>query len=111
MNTTKTPSFKISSKHTIIKSIYCIVCIILLVILLLLFYIKYYKHEGIDIFTNPIPTVASSLTTSPNPIDRTKLYGSLFLDNLDKIVKNMSNPDIKYEDKRIELNNYSDILL
>ena len=49
---------------------------------------------------------------NPNkPIERTQLYVSLLLDNLDGVVKNLSDPDIKYESKRIELNKYSDILL
>ena len=111
MNTIKTPLFKISSKNTIINFIYFSVCILLLVILFLLLYSKIYKNETFSIYTNSIPTDATPTTTSIQPLDRTKLYGSLFLDNLDKIVKNMTNPDIKYEDKRIELNNYSDILL
>jgi len=61
-------------------------------------------------FLYTTPTSTNTFVTN-TPIDRTKLYGSLFLDNLDKVIKNMSNPDIKYETKRIELNNYSDILL
>ena len=49
-------------------------------------------------------------TTKPAPMDRTKLYGSLFLDNLDEIKKNMTNPDIKYDTKRLELFKYYDVL-
>jgi hypothetical protein len=84
--------------------------ILLILIISILFYTNIYKN---DYFSNN-PSTTNPLTTSPQlpqPIDRTKLYGSLFLDNLDKSIKNMSNPDIKYENKRIELNNYSDILL
>ena len=44
-------------------------------------------------------------------IDRTILYGNLFLDNLDKQIINMTNPPVKYNSKRIELNRYSDMLL
>jgi hypothetical protein len=32
------------------------------------------------------------------------------LNNFDDVIQNMSNPDINYEKKRIELNTYSDIL-
>ncbi len=46
-----------------------------------------------------------------NPMDRTQLYGSLFLDNLDKVIKNMTDPDIKYDNKRIQVIRYSDVLL
>ena len=42
--------------------------------------------------------------------NRTKLYGSLFLDNLDKVIQNMTDPEIKYNTKRIELLRYQDIL-
>jgi hypothetical protein len=52
-----------------------------------------------------------SFENEKKPIERTKLYVSLLLDNLDGVTKNLSDPDIKYESKRIELNQYSDILL
>ena len=68
---------------------------------------KLYKT---DTFAN-LETPTTPSTTKLQPIDRTKLYGSLFLENIEQSIKNLSNPDIKYEDKRIELNNYSDILL
>ena len=61
------------------------------------------------------------------PIDRTQIYGKISLEPIyfqssDDILKNMknpinnsiinmSNPSIQYEDKTIELNRYSDILL
>ena len=45
------------------------------------------------------------------PIDRTKLYGSLFLDNLNKQIKSLTNPSILYDTKRIELVRYNDVLL
>jgi hypothetical protein len=43
--------------------------------------------------------------------NRTKLYGSLFLDNLNKQIKNLTDPAIKYDNKRIEIIKYDDILL
>lgn len=43
--------------------------------------------------------------------DRTLLYGSLFLDNLDKQIKNMTDPKIQYDNKRIDIIKYSDVLL
>lgn len=46
-----------------------------------------------------------------SPMDRTQLYGSLFLDNLDKVILNMTDPDIKYDNKRIQVIRYNDILL
>jgi hypothetical protein len=42
--------------------------------------------------------------------DRTLLYGSLFLDNLDKQIKNMTDPRIEYDDKRIDIIKYNDVL-
>ena len=47
----------------------------------------------------------------PENFERTKLYGSLFLDELNKVIKNMTDPPITYDTKRIELIKYSDILL
>ncbi len=43
--------------------------------------------------------------------NRTKLYGSLFLDNLKTQIKNMTDPRIEYDDKQIILLRYSDVLL
>jgi hypothetical protein len=45
------------------------------------------------------------------PVDRTKLYGSLFLDKLPQVIKNMTDPSIKYDTKRIEIIRYNDVLL
>jgi len=46
-----------------------------------------------------------------NKSDRTLLYGSLFLDNLGGVIKNMTDPPINYDTKRIEIIRYSDVLL
>jgi hypothetical protein len=43
--------------------------------------------------------------------DRTLLYGSLFLDKLDEQIKNMTDPRITYDEKRIDIIKYSDILM
>jgi hypothetical protein len=64
----------------------------------------------ICIINNKLLTIDYFENTN-KPIERTKLYVSLLLDNLDSVVKNLSDPDIQYESKRIELNQYSDILL
>ena len=69
-------------------------------IVVLIIYIINNKIFTRDYFENP-----------KKPIERTKLYKSLFLDNLNGVIKNLSDPDIKYESQRIELNKYSDILL
>lgn len=47
----------------------------------------------------------------PEPLDRTILYGSIFLDNLDTQIQNLTNPPIMYDTKRIEIIRYSDLLL
>jgi hypothetical protein len=44
-------------------------------------------------------------------MDRTQLYGSLFLDGLDTVIKNMTDPRISYDTKSIEVVRYSDVLL
>ena len=52
-----------------------------------------------------------SFILKPEPIDRTILYGSVFLDNLDTQIQNLTNPPIMYDKKRIEIIRYSDLLL
>ena len=89
-----------------------LILIVFIIFIILSFIIKYNNHE---IFDNEPSTTQpddnDNNNTTTTPIDRTKLYGSLFLDKLDEVIKNMTDPDIKYESKRIELNKYSDILL
>ena len=91
-----------------------IISIMLFVFLIvIIIYNKVYKIDTFiikPVITNPTNPTNPSITKS-QPIDRTKLYGALFLENIDKTIKNLSNPDIQYEDSRIQLNNYSDILL
>ena len=99
---------KIKINNLIIISIVLIILLILIILILLILYNKIYKHVP---FANDAKYTIPSFSTKPQPLDRTMLYGSLFLENLNKSIKNMSNPDIKYEEKRSELNNYSDILL
>ncbi len=83
--------------------------IVFIIFIILTFIIKFNNHEQ---FYNETSTTNPELNNTTNkPIDRTKLYGTLFLDKLDEVIKNMTNPDIKYESSRIELNKYSDILL
>ena len=63
------------------------------------------KNNTRERFYNDYPQ-----TTAPN-MERTQLYGSLFLDNLDEVIINMTNPPVKYDTKRIDIIKYSDILL
>jgi hypothetical protein len=42
--------------------------------------------------------------------NRTKLYGSLFLDKLNEHVKNLTDPKIMYNSKQINIIKYSDVL-
>lgn len=58
-----------------------------------------------------IPTTTNSFTNSKYERNRTLLYGSLFLDNLDEQIQRLTNPPIQYDTKRIELVKYSDIVL
>ena len=89
------------------NNIFILNIILFILIILIILYIKLYKN---DTFNNLEKKKISKTTTQSYPIDKTKLYGSLFLENLDKNIKKLSNPDIKYEGTRSELNNYIDIL-
>lgn len=53
---------------------------------------------------------ANPETTKLEPIDRTRLYGSIFLDNLDTQITNLTDPPIKYDTKRMQLFRYDDVL-
>ena len=85
-----------------------IVLIVFVIFIILTFIIKYNTRE---LFDNQTTTTKFELNNNNKSIEKTKLYGSLFLDKLDEVINNMTNPDIKYETKRIELNKYIDILL
>jgi hypothetical protein len=86
--------------------------ILIIFVLATLFYYIYfnnykYKYYNYDSFEMPQTT----RELMPENFERTKLYGSLFLDGLNKVIKNMTDPPITYDTKRIELIKYSDILL
>jgi len=42
--------------------------------------------------------------------NRTLLYGSIFLDKLNDQIKNLTDPKIMYNSKRIDIIRYSDVL-
>lgn len=54
---------------------------------------------------------AIPMTTIVYEKDRTLLYGSLFLDKLNEQIKHMTDPRITYDDKRIDIVKYSDVLM
>ena len=85
--------------------------ILLIVFILILFMITFLKNNLFlnETFSNEPLTTQGFFTNKP--IDRTKLYGSIFLENLDQVITNMTDPDINYDTKRIDLNKYSDVLL
>jgi len=85
-------------------------CFILLAIL--------YYLNNCDNRNNCISSIELFKDTSANLFndpgyekDRTQLYGSLFLDNLETQIKNMTDPRIQYDNKRIDIIKYSDVLL
>jgi len=95
-----------------------ILLFILLIILLIVILIKTkhnHKHnhnhdsDNDTFFINPVTTKYT--LNNYNIDDKTRLYGSLFLDNQKQIIKNMTDSTTEYITKRIKLNNYSDILL
>ena len=44
------------------------------------------------------------------PLDRTKLYGSIFLNNISSTIKNMTEPQMKFYKTQMQLNDYQDII-
>ena len=82
---------------------YLVLVILFILIILYNFKFKLYNYDSFLI---------SNLLDKPNQsMERTKLYGSIFLDNLDSVITNMTNPPINYDTKRIEIIKYNDILL
>ena len=79
-----------------LTSILIIVFLIICIISLIILYNEKYNE---------------SFILKPEPIDRTILYGSVFLDNLGNQIQNLTNPPIIYDKKRIEIIRYSDLLL
>lgn len=91
------------------KIILAVVCILALITILYCLNINMSKraelfqdasYNNINLFNNP-----------RYEKDRTQLYGSLFLDNLNKQIKNLTDPQIQYDTKRIDIIKYSDVLL
>ena len=93
------------------------VCII--IILIIIYNVKYnsqlFNYDSFISMNNNLtntPTNTNTTTTTKYITnDGTKLYGSLFLDNLNEVIINMTDPPINYNSKRVELNKYSDVLL
>ena len=83
--------------------LFLIICIFIIIII---YNIKLINYDSFLIRNSNLPT-----TTQYIKNDGTKLYGSLFLDNLNDVIVNMTDPPINYDTKRIELNKYSDVLL
>ena len=81
-----------------------IICTIIIIIIIIIYNIKLFNYDSF--VSDDKPT-----TTMYVKNDGTKLYGSLFLDDLDEVIINMTNPPINYDSKRVELIKYSDILL
>lgn len=50
-------------------------------------------------------------TTEIYEKNRTLLYGSLFLDKLNEQIKELTDPKIQYDEKRIDIIKYSDVLM
>jgi hypothetical protein len=44
------------------------------------------------------------------PVDRTQLYGSIFLENINQSIKNMTDPKLKYEETTMKLTDYQDVI-
>jgi hypothetical protein len=97
------------SKIKSIKLIHILFYILVTVFLLMMIYNYNIKTMFKSIFNNYDSFVLPQTTKFNN--DGTQLYGSLFLDNLNEVIKNMTDPPIMYDNKSIVLNKYNDVLL
>jgi hypothetical protein len=85
---------------------------IIAIIIILLFVLILLNKPRLELFKNEdIISEINLFDNSNYEKNRTLLYGSLFLDNLNRQIKNMTDPNIKYDTKRIDIIKYADILL
>lgn len=105
-----------------------IIIIILLILLITIFILNKYTKTNANISNlkeNPlkesnlkerfkdvdISIDANAYNSNSYEKNKTLLYGALFLDNLDEQIKNLTDPRIQYDSKRIDIIKYSDVLL
>lgn len=86
----------------IFKKINLLIFIIIFIIIILAI-LNYRLLNKYDSFESP--------TITKKSFERTKLYGSIFLDNLNEVITNMTNPPIIYDNKNIQLIRYNDVIL
>lgn len=63
--------------------------------------------------TTTSTTTIATTTTDQQPtqqIDRTRLYGSLFMDKMNEVIQNMTSPRLKYTLTPLTLNDYADVI-
>lgn len=115
-----TPSIKKPYSCAILVIIAILIIILLVRVLVNKRHIELFANDNLITEVTPYITTSASSDVIPdvnlfnNPAyekNRTLLYGSLFLDNLNKQIKNMTDPSIKYDNKRIEIIKYADALL
>ena len=88
--------------------------IILAVFAMVMAAVILYMYFHIESFLDVSPSNTSPLNLFNESIyekNRTKLYGSLFLDKLNEQIKGMTDPPIQYDTKRIDIIKYADVLL
>jgi len=94
------------TNSNILYLLYISIIIILAILIYRILYKYNFTLNNYDSFESP----KSPKTTKPS-FERTQLYGSLFLDNLNQVITNMTDPPILYDTKQIELIRYSDAVL
>ena len=94
-----------------IKMKYIVYIVIIVVLLFSILFINNLDKQQKDYFFDIPINTNNAFDGNIYEKDRTLLYGSLFLDNLDEQIKNMTDPRIKYDEKRIDIVKYSDVLL
>ena len=102
------------------KLIMILIFIILLVIIYMIYQINLLSIEKFEIRNSIKPSITSSQSYANSYIsydnlntvsfDRTKLYGSIFLNNIDEAIKNMTEPNMKFYKTHMQLNDYQDII-
>lgn len=87
------------------------ILILIIIILIFIIIILDTRDNFEDINVSSVGNVGNDDGIYTYEKNKTLLYGSLFLDKLNEQIKQLTDPKIEYESKRIDIIKYSDMLL
>jgi hypothetical protein len=100
---------KITKYNKIILVLFILILVVILVVIVILIYNS--RSESFKGSSANTSINANLFNDSRYEKNRTQLYGSLFLDKLNEQIKGLTDPQIQYDTKRIDIIKYADVLL